>query len=71
MNDHDLELKAMQAKLRVGIQRIADTLGISYEEAARKAVLTIDGKKIKPINVLNLTFTVEPENEKDDNSRDS
>ncbi|MGH7241001.1 MAG: hypothetical protein ACREGB_01755 [Candidatus Saccharimonadales bacterium] len=46
----DAVVAGLNAKLRAKIQAFADEKGISYEEAASRAALVIDGKRIEPIH---------------------
>jgi hypothetical protein len=43
-------IREISALVREKIQKYADKKGISYDEAAKRAFLVVDGKKIDPIN---------------------
>lgn len=67
MIDHDDILDDIQYNISMNIARYAKKKGISYEEAASKAFMTIDGVKLQPFNpadfdkfVLGTYAVVEP-----------
>lgn len=65
MNQRAMQvLSSVNRQIREKIQRYATKHGISYEEAAKRAVLSVDGIKLKGVPISETSITVERKDDK-------